>query len=143
MPAGVTVHAAVDAAPARGGADDPLAEKLRHCPLAVDGAATASRDTGDGIELTITTSTAAGIAEIRRRAAHLVAFTAGQGPRADHGGGAGGGFMQNCPVVTRATSITATDVAGGSRLLVRAVGTLSVAELRAETRRRHAAFTTP
>lgn len=62
--------------------------------------------------------------------------------RVEHGGGHGGGFMQNCRLVTRATSIAATDVSGGSRLVVRPVDPLTVAELRAETRRRYPAFTT-
>ncbi len=130
---------AIDAAPVRGGADDPLAEKLRHCPAAVPGAVTVLQDIRDGIDLTITATAPAATAEIRRRGAHLVAFTAGRAGddgRAEHGGGGGGGFMQNCPVVTRATSITASDIPRGVRLRVRPTGALTVAALRAETRRR-------
>jgi hypothetical protein len=130
-------------APTRGGADDPLAEKLRHCPITVDGVAIALRDVDDGVEWTITATDAAAIDEIRRRAAHLVAFTSGQPRRGEHGGGAGGGFMQNCPVVARSTTIEATDIPGGSRLVVRAGPDLTAPELRAETRRRHAALTAP
>jgi hypothetical protein len=123
--------------------DDPLAEKLRHCPITVDGVAIALRDVDDGVEWTITATDAAAIDEIRRRAAHLVAFTSGQPRRGEHGGGAGGGFMQNCPVVARSTTIEATDIPGGSRLVVRAGPDLTAPELRAETRRRHAALTAP
>ena len=140
VPPDAVKDAAVVAAPARGGPDDPLAEKLRHCPVAVAGSTTALQDTDDGIALTITAPGTAAATGIRRRAAHLVAFTAGQAKRTEQGGGGGGGFMQNCPVVTRATSITATDVTGGSRLDVHPIGSLTADVLRTETRRRRAAF---
>lgn len=139
VPVDAAAAPAADAAPVRGGADDPLAEKLRHCPAAVAGAVTVLQDIRDGIDLTITATAPAATAEIRRRGAHLVAFTAGRaGPsgRAEHGGGGGGGFMQNCPVVTRSTSITASDIPRGVRLRVRPTGALTVAALRADTRRR-------
>lgn len=134
---------ALDAAPERGGPDDPLAEKLRHCPLTVDGARTTIADVDVGIALTVTADAAPATAEIRRRAAHLVAFTTDQAARKDHGGGDGGGFMRNCPVVVRDTRVDATDVAGGSRLVVRPTGALTVADLRTETRRRHDALVSP
>lgn len=139
VPIDAAAAPAVDAAPTRGGADDPLAEKLRHCPAAVPGAITVLQDIRDGIDLTITATAPTATAEIRRRGAHLVAFTAGHASptgQAEHGGGGGGGFMQNCPVVTRSTSITASDIPRGVRLRVRPTGALTVAALRAETRRR-------
>ena len=135
-----SVAAPIDAAPVRGGPDDPLAEKLRHCPVAVAGASTVPRDQPEGVALTIIAVDDAAAAEIRRRTAHLVELSAGQAARTEHGGGAGGGFMQNCPVVIRSTSISAVDVAGGTRLLMRPLAPLTVADLRAEVGRRLTAF---
>lgn len=132
-----------DALPARGGPDDPLAEKLRHCPVTVDGATTALRDIPAGIEVTVTAPDPAAATEIQRRAAHMVAFTAGRANRGEHGGGAGGGFMQNCPVVARSTTIDATHIPRGAVLLVRPTGDLTIAALRTETRRRQSALITP
>ncbi|HUQ01116.1 MAG TPA: hypothetical protein VM261_01415 [Kofleriaceae bacterium] len=137
------VAIAPDAAPERGGPDDPLAEKLRHCPVTVEGARTTIADVEGGVALTVIADGETAIAEIHRRAAHLVAFTADQAARKDHGGGDGGGFMRNCPVVTRDTRIVAEDVDGGSRLVVQPTTASALAELRAETRRRHDALVNP
>ncbi len=133
--------AAVAVAPAP--ADDPMAEKLRHCPVTVDGAAVELRDIDGGIEVIVTAGDAAATADIRRRAAHLVAFSLGQATGGKHGGGDGGGFMRNCPVVTRATQITSTAVPRGASLIVRPTDGSPVADLRAETRRRHDALIAP
>jgi hypothetical protein len=142
-----TTPAAIDA---RGGdevgddtGDDPLAEKLRHCPVTVDGARTEIRDVAGGVEVIVTAEDAAAVADIRRRAAHLVAFSLGVTAKLAHGNGDGDGFMRNCPVVTRGTEITATAVVGGASLIVRPADRTPVAELRAETRKRHDALIAP
>ncbi|HVK78106.1 MAG TPA: hypothetical protein VM734_32585 [Kofleriaceae bacterium] len=129
-----------DAAAAAPTGDDPLAEKLRHCPLTVDGARTELRDVAGGIEVVVTADDPTATAEIRRRAAHLVAFSLGAATKANHGNGEGGGFMRDCPVVTRGTEITSTAVPGGASLIVRPADRTPVADLRAETRRRHDAL---
>lgn len=120
-----------------------MAEKLRHCPVTVDHATVVLRDTADGVEWTITATDAAAIDEIHRRAARMVSFTRGRAQQGEHGGGAGGGFMQNCPVVARDTTIEATELPGGSTLRVRPAGTFTTAALQAETRRRQAELATP
>lgn len=140
--AGATTTGA-DAPPARGGPDDPMAEKLRHCPTTVPGSVTVLSDVPGGIDVTVTAIAPDVMAEVQRRAAHLVELSAGRAARGEHGGGAGGGFMQNCPVVIRSTSITTADLPDGVRLEVRPRGSLTVDELRADTRRRQAALAGP
>ena len=126
--------------PPRAAPVDPLDEKLRHCPVTVDGARTEITDVTDGIALVVTADADAAVTEILRRAAHLVHFTSGAATGTTHGGGEGGGFMRNCPVVARDTRVTAADVPGGARLTVTPRGALTVDALRADTRRRHAAL---
>jgi hypothetical protein len=133
----------VAAAPRPPASVDPLDEKLRHCPVTVDGARTEIVDADGGVDLVVTAAADAAVAEIRRRAKHLEEFTSDKETGVAHGGGAGGGWMRNCPVVTRDTRITSADVPGGSRLAVRRSGRLTVDELRAETRKRHAALSAP
>src|SRR5690606_28986073 len=123
--------------PAAGSAKKPpdeMDERMRHCPLALDGATSTLEDIDGGVRFTIKAPEAA-IAEARRRAHHIVDFAAGK-TRAGHGefDGQGGGHMKNCPVVTDDVSITATDITGGAQLDVKALG--DVARLRAETRAR-------
>ena len=117
---------------------DELDEKMRHCPLALAGATASIEDLDGGVRFTIT-APAPTAAELRRRAHHVVEFAARK-TRQGHGDfdGKGGGRMKNCPVVTDAVAITATDIDGGARLDVRATG--DAAALRTETRARAASF---
>jgi hypothetical protein len=118
---------------------DPMDEKMRHCPPAVDGARTAIKDADKGVEVTVTADKDAEVTEIRRRVKHLEEFTrrGKSGTPVKHGGGAGGGWMRNCPIVTKDTLVTGTDVPHGSRILVQPKETTKLAELRAEVRRRY------
>lgn len=114
---------------------DDMDEKMRHCPLALDGAATALADIDGGVRFTIQVPEAS-VAEVRRRAHHLVDFAA---KRTHEGHGEfdakGGGHMKNCPVVTDDVTIRATDVERGAQLdVIAAPG--QVGQLRAESRAR-------
>lgn len=119
--------------------DPDLAEKLRHCPLTVDGVDVSLTDTEGGIRFALTAASEPAVAEVRRRAHHMAEFTSGRG-RDQHGGGKGGGFMRNCPVVSKDTSVVASDIERGVVVVVTATQPEAVDELRAETRRRLAAL---
>ena len=138
-----SVAGAADAAPVRGGPDDPMAEKQRHCPLTVGEARTTVHDVEGGIELLVEAAPEVDVVEIRRRAAYLVELAAGRVDRSAHGGGEGGGNLRNCPVVVKDTQITVVDVNGGSRIIVQPAGPLTVEDLRTETRRRFDALHAP
>ena len=118
---------------------DDMDEKMRHCPLALDGATSTLEDIGGGVRFTIT-ATAATVDEARRRAHHIVDFAAHK-TREGHGDfdGKGGGRMKNCPVITDDVTITATDVDGGAQLDV-VTAADHVEALRTQTRERVAKF---
>jgi hypothetical protein len=108
----------------------------------VDGARVEIADADRGVELTVTAEEGAAQAEVRRRAAHLAEVSAGRAREA-HGRGQGGGFMRNCPVVTKNTQITVRDVPGGAVLRVVAQPPLDEKTLRAEARERLARLPLP
>ncbi len=112
---------------------------MRHCPLALDGAASTVEDIDGGVRFTIKVPEAA-VAELRRRSHHIVEFAAKK-TREGHGGfdGKGGGRMKNCPVVTDAVTITTSDIDGGARLDV-VTEPPRVEQLRTETRERATKF---
>ena len=112
---------------------DEMDERMRHCPLALDGAVSKLDDIDGGVRFTIA---APAVAEARRRAHHIVDFAARK-TREGHGGfdGKGGGRMKNCPVVTDEVMITASDIEGGARLDI-ITDAARVETLRAETRER-------
>ncbi len=117
---------------------DEMDEKMRHCPLALEGAVSTLEDIAGGVRFTIKTPDAT-VAEVRRRAHHIVEFAAKR-THEGHGGfdGKGGGRMKNCPVVTDGVTITASDIEGGAQLDV--VATTDAEALRASTRERAKSF---
>jgi hypothetical protein len=119
---------------------DDMDEKMRHCPLAIDGATAALSETADGVRWDVSATSPAGVTEIRRRAHHVVEFAAGRTAKGQHGGGQGGGTMRNCPVVTSGVVITATDTETGARLDVKPVRTEDTARLRSDSHERAAKF---
>jgi hypothetical protein len=116
---------------------DEMDERMRHCPLALDGADSRLEDVAGGVRFTIHVPDAA-VAEARRRAHHIVEFAAKK-TRDGHGGfdGKGGGRMKNCPVVTDDVTIAVTEIDGGAQL---DITSSHVDELRAQTRERAAKF---
>jgi hypothetical protein len=130
---------AATAAPA---AKESLDEKMRHCPLAVTGTSSALENIHDGVQFTIT-ATGAALAEVQKRAHHIVEFAAKR-TRIGHGGSdaKGGGRMRNCPIVTDHTTIVATDTPDGVTLAVHTANG-EPAELRRETRARLERFEFP
>ena len=133
-PSGSAAPAPVDAKPAPKPPDE-MDEKMRHCPLALEGATSTLDDIAGGVRFTIKAPDAA-VAEVRRRARHIVEFAAKR-TREGHGGfdGKGGGRMKNCPVVTDQVSITATDIDAGAELEI-VTDAANVEHLRDETRER-------
>lgn len=133
-PAPTTTLASDATAPSGAKPPDEMDERMRHCPVALDGAQSTVEDIDGGVRITIH-ATDATVAEARRRAHHVVDFAARK-TRDGHGGfdGKGGGRMKNCPVVTDGVTITATDIEHGAQLDVIATG--DAAALRVETRTR-------
>ena len=118
---------------------DEMDERMRHCPLALEGAVATLSDIEGGVRFTVKVPEAS-VAEVRRRANHLVEFAAKK-TREGHGefDGKGGGHMKNCPVVTDQVTITATEIVGGAQLDV--VGAPDQVEaLRVESRDRASKF---
>lgn len=118
---------------------DQMDEKMRHCPVALDGASSNVQDIAGGVRFTIHAPDPL-VDEARQRARHIVEFAAKR-TREGHGefDGQGGGHMKNCPVITDDVTITARDVEGGAELdVVSASG--HVAELRTATRERVSHF---
>lgn len=118
---------------------DEMDERMRHCPLALDGAASTVEDIAGGVRFVIKVPEPA-LADVRRRAHHIVEFAARK-TREGHGefDGKGGGRMKNCPVVTDEVTITAADIAGGAQLDV-VTEPARIDQLRAETRERAKKF---
>jgi hypothetical protein len=75
------------------------------------------------------------ISEARKRARELVAFTAGRSNE-KHGGGHGGGFMRNCPIVTKDSKVVAAEIAGGVSITVLPNDATSIPEIRTKARER-------
>ena len=134
------VAASSDAADS--GALDPLDEKLRHCPLTVPGVVAELRDIEGGIEVDLRVPSDDAMPELRRRVRHLEEFTSkhGKGTGERHNTGKGGGWMRDCPVVTRDTTVKGAEIERGFRVVVHAVEPAATDTLRQETRRRMAAL---
>nr|UXE44431.1 hypothetical protein Hi04_10k_c2441A_00004 [uncultured bacterium] len=111
--------------------------KMAHCPNAVPGAKTDIADVPGGVALTITSSDAQGMADIRARIAALIDAQKNQGTGIKHtGNGEGGGLLGRCPIVLKETTVTAADVANGSKVTVLIKDPQAVDWLRRETRDR-------
>lgn len=119
---------------------DEMDEKMRHCPLAIEGATTELVDVETGIRLDVK-APAPKIEEVRRRAHHLVDFAAKRHVKGTHGAfdGKGGGRMKNCPVVTDDVTIAVEDTFEGVRISVITTAD-RVAKLQLESRERAAKF---
>jgi hypothetical protein len=127
-------------APAQAAPDaDDMDEKMRHCPLAIDGVTATLSDIDGGVQFEIRAGAAGAAAEVRRRARHIVEFAAGRHVPGTHGGGRGGGTMRNCPVVTSDVTLVAEELPDGARIRV-TVPAARIAELRAESRERAGKF---
>ncbi len=115
---------------------DPLAERMRRCPLTVSGARAEIADVDGGVKFTLR-GDGQGISEIQRRAAQVADLSAGA---AGAGSKAGGGKMRRCPIVTQDTRITVEDLADGAVVTVAAASPEGVTALREESRARLAAL---
>jgi hypothetical protein len=114
--------------------------KMQHCPTAVAGATTDIKDGKDGVEITVTAKDAAKTEEIRKRAKHLADAAKNDPTSVVHNGeGHGGGGLGVCEVVLKDTTVTAEDVEGGSKIVVKPTKAVDLEWLKKETRARHAA----
>jgi hypothetical protein len=96
------------------------------CPNWVPGAKTELADVEGGALLTITASDDAAVSQIRERARYLA-----------EGRSKGGDATGQCPVI-RDVKIEVSDVAGGAKVILRPNEKVTLEQLRAEVRARHA-----
>jgi hypothetical protein len=107
------------AAPAPGEAATQGARKQENCPTAVPGAETKVNETKTGVEVLVTSKDPAATTAIREDAAHLAKVSTKGGEEVKHTGeGTGGGGLGKCPIVLKDTKVTATDIEGGSKIVV-------------------------
>jgi len=118
---------------------DQMDERMRHCPLAFEGASATLQDIEGGVRFVVKVPEPA-LKDARERAHHLVDFAAKR-THEGHGefDGKGGGHMKNCPVVTDGVTIAATDLADGVQLDVTS-NAGAVDQLRMESRQRAEKF---
>src|SRR5206468_6641439 len=111
--------------------------KMAHCPSTVTGAKTDVKDAANGVEITVTSKDETATKEIRARSAFLATSSKNDAQSVGHNGsGEGGGVFGRCPVVMRNTTVAATDVEGGSKLVVVPRDTKEQDWLRREARTR-------
>ncbi|MEO8705951.1 MAG: hypothetical protein ABI867_38320 [Kofleriaceae bacterium] len=113
-PAGSATGPAVAVAERAKSAED-LTEKMRHCPVTLVGVRTELEDVDGGIRFVIEATAPEVVTEARRRAHALAEFTAGRST-AKHGAGKGGGFMRNCPILTKDAKVVVDEIEGGVRV---------------------------
>jgi len=92
-------------------------------------------DADGGIRFVLHATAPDVVIEARRRAHALAEFTAGRS-HAKHGGGKGGGFMRNCPILTKQAKVAADDIEGGVRITVSPDEPTKLAAFRATARER-------
>lgn len=113
---------------------------MQHCPTAVPGAKTTINEGKDAIEIVVTGSDAAKTQEIRKRAQHVVESSKVDPTSVAHdGSGHGGGGLGSCEIVLKDTTVTATDVDGGSKFVVKPIKPVDFEWLKKETHTRHIA----
>lgn len=114
---------------------------MQHCPTAVPGAKTQITEGKDAIEVVVTSSDAAKTDEIRKRAAHVIEASKMDPASVKHdGSGHGGGGLGMCEIVLKDTTVTASDVDGGSKFVVKPVKAVDYDWLKKETHTRHDAM---
>lgn len=128
-----------------GSADPAMANRAGNCPSAVAGATTAivpvapdDKDNAGKLVLSITAKEAEAITTIRKRVAHLVEVQGAPDAEVKHtGDGTGGAAMGKCPVVTsKDAKITASDIDGGSKVVIEPSGALTIDALKADVENR-------
>jgi TusA-related sulfurtransferase len=148
-PAPVVVATTATAPPAAAPAPAPAAVtvgargNMAHCPNAVDGATTGLKDVEGGIELRITAKDAAATADIRARTKAIVDASKTASVTRHDGSGGGGGPFGRCPVILRDTTIEASDVDEGSRIVVKTKSAAEIDWLRREAAERAAQLRAP
>ncbi|HVK76329.1 MAG TPA: hypothetical protein VM734_23550 [Kofleriaceae bacterium] len=115
--------------------------KAGNCPSAVVGAETKVVDDKDQpgkVVLTITATESAASETIRRRIAHLLEVQGAPDAEIKHTGeGTGGAQMGMCPVITtKDTKITASDIEGGTKVVIEPTGGQTPEDLRKEVEQR-------
>ena len=92
---------------------------MMNCPSTVPGAETVLIERKDGFEVRITASDPSAVDAIRARAHVQAAIVGNIGELQHTGTGTGGGVVGYCPIVHSGTRVTAHDLAGGARVIMR------------------------
>lgn len=118
-----------------------MANKMAHCPSAVEGATTEVSEGEGAVVVTVTAEDEAAVTEIRERANHLAGLEPTDSAEVKHTGeGTGGGELGKCPVVMTDVEVSAEDVDGGSAVTVTPKDEAQLASLLAEAQKRAASL---
>ena len=110
---------------------------MRTCPSAVVNARTTQTPTPDGVDVTITSSDPAAMAQIVARAQMHAAFGESLSALPPHTGmHSGPGKLGFCPIIHAQTIVTGEHLTDGVRLHVHAVNSAAVRDLQNATRER-------
>lgn len=118
------------------GADGAGAQRMVHCPSAVEGAKTTVKDAKDGVVVTVT-GPKDKVDEIRSRAKHTADVAKKtDATKIEHtGGGTGGGGLARCPIVVQGdTTVDVKDVDGGVEVTVATKKDVAALQKEAKTR---------
>lgn len=142
---GAGTATATGAATGSAAADPAMANRAGNCPSAVAGATTAIVDDASNagkLVLSITAKEADATTTIRKRVAHLVEVQGAPDAEVKHtGDGTGGASTGKCPVVTsKDAKVSASDVDGGSKVVIEPSGGLTLDALKADVEKRIAAL---
>lgn len=110
-------------------ADHPARVEQLRCPTHVLETKTTMVDTTSGVDLTITTTEAKRVPEIRRRADRVVEAARTGTPAIAH--------LDLCEVVVQKGTITTGDIDGGVKISIRAQTPVAVEALQSEAHQRH------
>lgn len=90
-----------------------MVNRMKHCPAAVNTAATSVEKTDGSVLVIITARDASGIAEIRERVAHLAKVVGADSPDIRHSGEGTGGATGKCPAIQKGVEIAAEEIDNG------------------------------
>jgi TusA-related sulfurtransferase len=130
-------------APASSAVTVAASGNMAHCPNAVPSATTSLTNVEGGVELKITATDPAAVADIRARTKAILEVSKAPSAKKHDGNGGGGGPFGRCPVILRDTTIEAADLEGGARITVRTKAPAEIDWLRREASERAAQLQAP
>ena len=98
--------------------DSDMANKMKNCPSAVEGASTVVTMNDGKVEISVTAMGEDKVAMIRERATHLASLNADSAEIQHTGEGEGGGGLGRCPIVYDNVEISTEEIDGGAKLVL-------------------------